>query len=300
MAITFLKIVLFLTATVLMGRRCFTTTPNTGGRGVTVTWSLPRLAQAAAVLVGLLVVYPAVGFVEAGHRGVVLRFGAVTDRVLDEGIYIIKPVIESVEEMDVQIHAVTATASGASRDLQIVSTEVTLNYSLKPESVAHTYQSLRRDYVQRIIAPAIQEAVKAATAQFDAEKLIVERPKVRDALQLMLTERLETHGMHIDAMSLTDFRFSDDFNHAIEAKVTATQKALQAHNDLQRIEIEAQQRVAQATAEAEAIRIQAESISKQGGANYVALKWIEKWNGNPPQIMTGGSDSQMLFQVPNQ
>lgn len=50
-------------------------------------------------------------------------------------------------------------------------------------------------------------------------------------------------------------------------------------------EFEAKQKVEQAKAEAEAIRIQAEAITQQGGADYVRLKAIEKWQGNVPTTM---------------
>ena len=44
-----------------------------------------------------------------------------------------------------------------------------------------------------------------------------------------------------------------------------------------------------ATAEAEAIRIQAQAIQSQGGAEYVNLKAIEKWDGGLPQYLGGNT-----------
>lgn len=302
MALLFLKFVVFMIivgVTTMRALRFETVTDKYGRQHTNTTVNKLPIFIGAGALIFALLLFPAVGFVEAGHRGVVLRFGAVTGRILPEGLYIVSPIIESVKHMDVQVHADASKASASSRDLQIVSTEVTLNYALDPNAVAKVYQDLRYDYATRIIAPAIQEAVKATTAQFDAEQLITQRPKVRDGIQNFLEQRLIRHGIVIDAMSLTDFAFSKEFNDAIEAKVTATQRALQAGNDLDRIRIEAEQRIAQATAEAEAIRIQAKSIADQGGENYVALKWVEKWNGMPPQIMTSGQ-SGLLFQVPGQ
>lgn len=249
------------------------------------------------ILAAMLILLPAIGFVPAGHRGVVLKFGAVTDRVLNEGLYVVTPVAESVELMDVQIHAMHAPASAGTKDLQTVTSEITLNYRVNPERVSKVYQDLRRDYEARIVTPAIQEAIKASTAHFDAERLIAERPAVRDKIVAFLTTRLAEHGLLIDAMSITDFTFDPQFAAAIEAKVTATQQALQAQNDLKRVEFEAQQRVAQAKAEAEAIRIQADAITRQGGAEYVRLKAVEKWNGTLPQFLTGSSEVPFLLNV---
>ena len=264
-----------------------------------VTPRVYPLVAGALVVVMWFLIFPAVGFVDTGYRGVVVRWGAVTGRVLDEGIYLVVPVAEKVVEVNVQVRAGTERASASSKDLQVVSTEVTLNYALRPESVATVYQTLRQDYGARIIAPAIQESVKAVAAKYNAEELITKRETVREGIKAMLGERLTRYGIHTAEMSLTDFDFSDDFNRAIEAKVTAEQNALKAEHDLTRISTEGQQRVAQATAEAEAIRIQAQAIDAQGGENYVALKWVEKWNGAPPQYMAGsGGSNGFLFQVP--
>lgn len=152
------------------------------------------------------------------------------------------------------------------------------------------YQRLRREYQPRVVVPSVQEAVKAVTAKFDAEELITRRTDVRMGVTDALRERLSRYGIQVEDVSITDFQFSKMFADAIEAKVVAQQNALKAENDLTRIKTEAEQRVSEAKGEAEAIRIQAESIAKQGGAEYVRLKAIEKWNGTLPSWVTSGAD----------
>ena len=78
-----------------------------------------------------------------------------------------------------------------------------------------------------------------------------------------------------------------EYQKAIEQKVISTQATLKADQDLQRIKIEAQQAIAKAEGEAKAIAIQAQAIQNQGGAQYVQLKAIEKWDGNLPNVMSG-------------
>lgn len=229
------------------------------------------------------------GQIPAGSRGVVLRFGAVTGRILPEGLYYVTPFIESVEVMDVQVHAHISPAKAASKDLQDVSTEITLNYRVDPIHVDKVYADLRREYESRVIYPSVQEAVKACTAAYDAEELIQKRSIVRQLMETSLRERLMSHGILLDVMSITDFQFSHEFSQAIESKVVAAQTALRAENDLRRIKVEAEQRIASAKAEAEAIRIQAEAIMSQGGSQYVNLKAIEKWDGKLPQWTAGGA-----------
>ena len=238
----------------------------------------PRVRKEGLWLAGLLLL-PAIFFpaslaqVGAGQRGVVLSFGAVTSKTLGEGLRFKKPFIESVVRMSVQVQAHKLTATAASKDLQDVSTEVTINFRLRPERVNLIYQTLREDYLLRVVDPGILEAVKAVTALYDAEQLITQRAKVRDEIDTRLDLRLEEHGIFVEQVNITDFDFSETFNDAIEAKVTASQQALQALNILQRIKTEADQvraraagerdaAIAQAEGQAEAIRIRAEAQSK--------------------------------------
>jgi regulator of protease activity HflC (stomatin/prohibitin superfamily) len=226
---------------------------------------------------------------------VVLRFGAVTGEVKPEGLYFIVPFVEKVAIMDVQIHRHTAKAAAASRDLQNVRTAVALNYRVNPEAAATVYQTLRRDYETRIIDPTVQEAVKATTALYNAEELITKRAAVRDGIHQALVTRLSAHGLTIDQVSIADFSFDPDFSAAIEEKMVAAQVALKAENELRTAKVQAESRIAQARGEAEAIRIQAEAIRSQGGAEYVNLKAIERWNGALPVWMQGGAGGAVPF-----
>jgi len=237
----------------------------------------------------LFIILPSFGQVPAGYRGVVLRFGAVTGEVKNEGLYFVTPFINSIQLMNVQVHADKSKATAASRDLQNVATEVTVNYRLDSRRVSEVYRDLRDEYVNRVMVPAIQEAVKSATAQFDAENLIRERPKVKDTIEQYLQERLIKHGLIVDGIAITDFQFSADFANAIEAKVTSLQLALKAQNDLNIKKFEAEQQITMAKAQATAIQIQASAINSQGGRDYVALKAIEKWDGGLPTWMGSGS-----------
>lgn len=288
--ITFLKLVIFATILVVG----FLASIKIDFRQETFQIFKGRLFASITAFVMAIVLLSGVGFVPSGYRGVVLRFGAVTGRTVEPGIYLITPGAESIEFMDVQIHADSTKATAASHDLQNVTTEVTVNYAIMPEHAGQVYTDLRQDYVVRIVTPAIQEAVKSTTAQFTAENLIVKRAEVREGIERYLGERLGRHGIRVDTVSITEFAFSDTFNHAIEAKVTAVQQALQAENDLRKVKTVAEQRIATATAEAEAIRIQASSISAQGGAEYVELKRIEKWDGKLPTMVLGGNSGMMM------
>ncbi len=240
------------------------------------------------VFIILLLLFNPITFVGAGERGVVLRFGAVSDKTFDEGLNWKVPFVERVKKMDVTTQKEEQEASAASKDLQIVKTSVAVNYHLDPSKVNTIYQTLKRDYKARVIEPTIEEYIKKTTSKYTAEELVTRRDEVKEDLKVGITSSLATSGIIVDDIFITNFEFSAQFDKAIESKVTAEQDAFRAENDLKRVKFEAEQRVAEATAEAEAIKIQASAITSQGGEDYVQLQAIKKWNGILPTSMIPG------------
>jgi len=227
-----------------------------------------------------------------GERGVVLNFGAVQENVRGEGLHFRIPVMQEVVLMDVKVQKAMTEATAASADLQEVSSQVALNYHVIPDRANIVYQTVGMGFKERIIDPAIREVLKAVTARYTAEELITKRAMVSEAMRVALTERLMVHNIAVDAFSITAFSFGRAFTEAIEAKQAAEQLALKAKRDLDRVRIEAQQKVTTATAEAEALRLQRANISpdlielRKVEAN---LRAIEKWNGILPQVTGGGA-----------
>ena len=184
------------------------------------------------ILIIFLIINPIVK-ISAGERGVVLNWGAVSDQVLGEGIHWVTPIKTSVKQLDVKVQKEETGSGAASKDLQTVNAKVALNYHLDPEKVNRLWQNVGSDYKERIIDPAIQEAIKAITAKYTAEELITKRQLVKEDIKSLLGERLAKEFVLVDEFSIVDFNFSESFNTAIEAKVTAEQNALAAKNKLE-------------------------------------------------------------------
>jgi regulator of protease activity HflC (stomatin/prohibitin superfamily) len=237
------------------------------------------------LLFAFLIMNP-LGTIGAGERGILLRFSAVTGKILGEGLYFRIPIVERVVTMDIKIQKETAEASAASKDLQTVHSNVAINFHIDPERVAGIYQEVGVDYKERIIDPAMQEGVKAITARFTAEELITKREMVKDEVKNLLREKLAPRGIIVDEFNIVDFGFSASFNSAIEAKVTAEQQALAAKNKLEQIKFEADQRVAEARGKAEAIRVESEAL--RSNPQILELRALEKWDGVLPQVTGAG------------
>lgn len=257
-----------------------------------IVWSV--IGVLVLVLILFLTPFTIIG---VGEKGIVINFGKVS-RVLDPGIHGLTPFTESVVKMDIQTQKEQTDATAASADLQNVNTSVAINYNVDPSKVVELYSQIGTSYASRVIDPAIQEAVKAATAKYTAEELITKRPAVTEDIKTALTERLTPDFITVTSVSITNFAFSATFNAAIEAKVTAEQNALAAKNKLAQIEYEAQQTVATAKATAESIRLQSDAANNE---KYVRLKQVEvqlalaqKWDGKLPVNMYAGAPLPLL------
>lgn len=228
--------------------------------------------------------------IEAGDRGIVLRFGQV-NRVVEPGPHFKIPFAEDVVHMSVRVQKTTTKTEAASRDLQTVQTTMVLNYNLAPEKVGEMYANIGLGYNDRVIDPAVKESFKAAAARYTAEELITKRETLKTEVRDFLRDRLSIYGIIIVELSVTDFEFSAEFNRAIESKQTAEQNALRAKRDLERIKVEAEQKITSARAEAESLRLQRQVISAeliQLRQIEAQMRAIEKWDGKLPNV-TGGA-----------
>ena len=270
--------------------------------------ALGKLLPVGIVIVILLILLQSAAVVvQSGHVGVVRTLGAVQPEPLPEGFHFKKPFLDQVEQVDIRLTASEADSSAASRDLQIVTTRVTTQYSLNGEVAPETYQRVGdRDKVAlSVVEPAIQESVKAVTARFTAEQLVTDRESVRTQIAEQINKFIEitlgdkdlVGAVRVANVAITDFNFSDEFNRAIELKVKAEQQALQAKNEkLKRVtQAEAAAAEKELEADAEAYLIEAESIARaeaiereaealRGNPELIQLRAVETWDGVLPRF----------------
>lgn len=279
--------------------------------------NVTRLAAGSGFLffgaiVGLFILMGCFVIVESGHVGVIRTLGAVQPDFLAEGFHLKKPIMDKIEQVDIRLTHTQANAASASKDLQIVQTQVTVQYSLIDATAPRTFQRIgnRRAVAATVVEPAIQESVKAITAQYTAEQLVTQRAEVKAAIQgaidefirITLVDKELEGALTIANIAITDFDFSREFNHAIELKVKAEQEALQAKNEkLRRVtQAEAANAERRLAAEAGAYEIdlaskaRAEAITREAKAlknnpELIELRSIERWDGTLPKFTGGGN-----------
>lgn len=255
-----------------------------------IVFEQKKFATPVAIILPILVIiFESFTVVPGGHVGVQVTLGKINPEALQEGAQLVNP-ISSVRNVDVRLQrAELKNASAGTKDLQQVHTDIVVNFRLSGSKVPHIFKEFGLNVDEKVLGPALNESFKAVTAKYNSEELITKRDEVRDNITRHIAEKVAPFDIAISNVSLVNFGFSKNYQDAIEAKVTATQAKLKAEQDLERIKVEAASRIAQAEGEAKAIAIQASAIQSNGGAQYVQLQAIEKWDGKLPNTMLGNS-----------
>ena len=141
----------------------------------------------------------------------------------------------------------------------------------------------------RIIAPTIQESVKACVAKFNAEELITRRATAKAVIAESIANTLSARNIVVETVFITDFKFSQAFATQVESKVVAFQKFLTEQNNLKAIQVVANQTVVQAQAaaranvakangESQAIKIITVQLKESGVSSVAIHQPVERTN----------------------
>ncbi|ORX79324.1 hypothetical protein BCR32DRAFT_328177 [Anaeromyces robustus] len=239
---------------------------------------------------GIMLLFNSFTIIDAGHTGVTINLGKVSDKVLSEGFHFKLPFISTIVQIDNRVIKTEKASNAASKDLQTISSKVAVNYRVNPTYSASVYKNVGKDFNNVIVNPAIEDCVKSVAAKYNAEQLITNRSVVSNEMEKEISQKINPYGLYIEVLNIIDFDFSDEFNKAIEAKQTAQQQALKAEQDLARIKVEAQQLVEKAKAESESYQLKNQQITDK----VIMMEFIEKWNGKLPTVTSGGS---ALFDI---
>ncbi len=226
--------------------------------------------------------------VDTGEVGIETNFGKVAGNALSPGIYFFNPISTSMHKLNTKVQTVEQDSQAASKDLQNVQTQLTLNYHLGAQDPISHYTRLGDNQAQieaSIVKPSMSEAFKATVAQYTAEELITKRGIVSTQIQDTLAQRLKQYDLYVDSVSITNFEFSKAFTAAIEGKQVAAQNFLKAENDYKTEKVKADMTVLAAKAVADSMQLQKQSITPE----LIEMEKAKRWDGKLPTYVTAGA-----------
>ena len=217
------------------------------------------------VIVGMpiLTLASSINQIPAGNVGVIYEFGAIK-RQIEEGFQMVFP-WQSVLVANIQVQRhMFDKLDSFSQETQTVYVRASLNISVSPNAIQELYRAVGPNYFNVLIEPRVYQNFKDEIVKYKSVDIAPNREKIRQEVRRRLEKELSTHSITVEDLLLDNIDFRDEFEHAIEAKQIATQKALEEEQKVVVERHRAEQVLEKAKGEGNAILAVAE---KQAEAN---------------------------------
>lgn len=192
-----------------------------------------------------------------------------------------------------------------SKEGLIISADISLSYSMVAEKVPAFYVKFRTDdmnqFTHGFCRNIARDSFNEAGIKFTVEEIYGEKKDILlNEIKKRISDQLAPFGVNIDQFGLIGaFRIPPGVTEALNAKIKATQNAIQAENELRQSKADAQKLIAKSMGEAEANLVLAASITPElikWRQLQIAEQTIARWDGKRP--MVEGAGSNLLFSMP--
>lgn len=261
----------------------------------------------AIVIVALVLIVLWNGFavIPAGNVGVVLRFGAVNGEV-GEGLHMLLPFVDQVEIISIQVQKFEDEFETFSKQQQNVYIKIAVNFTVDKNNIQNAYRQFGNleKMTDKVVAPSVNQVIKSIIPNYPTDQIHLNRDKIRNEIKKRLNESLKEMAIE-DAggkegklfipinytdVNLVNIGFSKEYTDAIERKQVAEQEVLRA--EYKRQEASKNKEIAQINAEGK--KIEQQLVNQSLTPAILQNRWIEKWNGILPQVMSGTGSGVIL------
>ncbi len=231
---------------------------------------------------------------QEGEEGILMTFGKAEDVAVKPGLHLKAP-WQGVEKLSTLSKTHNVTLECSSKDLQEVTIEVTVIWRREKGKAPQIWRRVGDDSETVDVAPGVQEVLKALTARYDATEIIGLRSQISSEMQKEMRDWIGQFDLEVDDCSIARTKFSDAFQHVIEAKQLAYEQSLKAGNEqaeaVTRADIKKTDASGEANAAIENAKGQAEALVRN--ANSEAFEIITLARANATRIRSVGEAEAM-------
>lgn len=279
------------------------------------------------MVIGLILVAMCAERVPTGHVGVVYNMsGGVDGEVLTQGWHLVSPTKKvTTYSIGIEQSYLSASKVGDSKEDESFSTptsdgksltvDLEFSYKFDESKITDTFIRFKgqsgEDVKNTFIKPKVKAWTQEVTAKYPVTDVFGDkRQELNEELDVYLKEKFESYGIIIDTVNFTRIDTDEETKAAIQKKVNAQQELelaqieaetakIQAAKDKEVAQINAEKKLidAQATADAKKIAAEAEAeankkISESLTPELIEKIKLEKWNGNVPTVQ--GSSTPII------
>lgn len=263
---------------------------------IMIELSIKKILFGIVAFVALIVLFSSYYTIDEGEEGVVLRYGKVV-RTSGSGLYFKMPVIESVVKFSTRTETVREEKIPVySKDQQPADTTISITFHIvdgKSSEIYNDFGDMQNAY-NNVIRPNMLQDFKNVFGKYTAAMAIQERERlVNDAINNINRSLNKYPSIQVTGIQIEDINFSQTYEKTIEDRMKAEVEVQKAQQELSKEKVQADIALTQAKAKADAQLLAAEAEAKsldiKGEAirknpEIVKLTYIEKWNGQLPQV----------------
>ena len=260
------------------------------------------IALGVAILISVIFIFSGsiVKIIPAGHVGVVFNlFGGVEKKVLNEGLNILVPIVETVTVYDVrktpynfteryERGTVGQSINCQTNDGQKVSIDVSVIAHLDKDKTWQLHQELGKNYVERLIVPQTRSIFRNITAKYPIDVVYTTgRGGLAQDAEQSVKVSFEKSGVILDDLLIRGVIFSPTFAEAVERKQIALQESQRQKWIKKTAEQEKKRRVIEGEGEAKALEVRGQAIMLD--PRIAELEFLDQLEntGNDFTVITG-------------
>lgn len=252
--------------------------------------------------------------IPTGYTGVRTTFGQIDNITIQNGFNWKIPFIQSIskvnnKQQDLHFDSDKIWSETESRTA-IFYENVTVTYQINTEKSAWIYANIANYEDTLVSSNIVSSAIKSSSKNLcdsDATNRSIIEPLTMQNLQRSLDEKYGENVVFINKVTISNIDFEDSYNEAIAAKQQAQLNAEQQEIENQRAiakaeaDAEVKKKGAQAEAEAKLIAAKAQAeanalLEKSLTSQILQEKYIDKWNGQLPNVVSGKDDTSIMIQ----
>lgn len=264
----------------------------------------------ALLFVGVMLFNASTFSVQYGQVSILTRFGKIVGDPKDPGLHFKVPFIDEVvtyrtQKIVYETLSFTPYSGGSNSDYQDfavdtntkdgqqVSIRYTVRFSIDPEKIKDVANTLgtEEEVVEKIVKTDSRIWARQIARNYSAADLYTGNvDEVSEEIAEKLLPIFEDNGLILDEFGIRSLEFTEEYIQAVEQKQIEKEKVSTEEFIAQQEEFKKKAAITKAEGEAEAQRLQQASLNQA----LINKLWIEKWNGQLPDVVAGDSSGLIL------